>query len=157
MLSANYLNRLVLPLMKKYDGQPNDNDLALAIATLLEHTADHIKLDTGRSLNDIRKSIEARYPDYKYLRAVAISTKHAIADTIPGLEGQKNPLVEIQNIPRPIRTSGGTLRSGSGGVVMTNAGITSTFVFIDGKEIPVKKLLHASCVAISEEVKSASK
>src|SRR6056297_2670026 len=79
MHTDNFIRSIVTPLLKQYQGHPNNSELAFALAIFLEQLPDYIKLDTGRSLTEIRNSIETRFPDFKYLRAVALSTKHVEA------------------------------------------------------------------------------
>ncbi|MEO3416400.1 hypothetical protein AAFO92_17245 [Roseovarius sp. CAU 1744] len=154
MFAQNYYDTILEPILMKYRSTPNDDDLAYALAVLIEQAADHIKIDTGRSLADIRASIQSRYPDFIYLRTVAISTKHVTADSIPGLKGQTRDLVELEVGPRIAVTSDGKVLRSATGSTLVATGRIRNFKFKDGKEISVAVLLEEAFRAVKDEITS---
>ncbi|WP_306114819.1 MULTISPECIES: hypothetical protein [unclassified Roseovarius] len=154
MFAQRYYDTILEPLLMKYRSTPNDDDLAYALAALLEQVVDHIRIDTGRSLNDIRKSLQNRYTDFIYLRTVAISTKNVFTDNIPGLNVQTRDLVELEVGPRTAIQADGSVQQKADSQTLIVTGQRRMFRFKDGKEIPVADLLEESFRAITDEINS---
>jgi hypothetical protein len=150
MDAKEYFEKVVVPLVDELEGRPNDLAFIMAVAIATFHATDWIAAERNEDKPVVRERISERFPDFKYLRAVATAHKHMNVENPPEFKGLTDPLSKPSVVIAVDSVSGMPITGREHGALLMGKR-PPTYKFADGVEYVPLELIRGSANAIALE------